>query len=263
LDNPSDLAAAPSVEDGVFVCDTSVDELWRNERARARKVHVAEKTSLVWAQNRDDRACWARTALLEVDAGGQRSFICFDDGLGDYRNVRVALYFPGDKTGSRKEALMHDERFREQINKLCRAGAVVVQSNRGDPFDLLLVPQAFDLRDRIGCFGLAELQERGLILLWEPFVDQALASSTAVLGEDEASVALRKEHAIFWRTPKTGRFRPDMGQKPPDVVDGIPRVALGTNHSFEVDPEVLEASDRRVAERLDASRGPRRRRRGR
>ena len=223
-------------------------ELWACERARARAVHVAEKTSLRWARTDDDREDWARQALLEVDAGGQRSFICFDDGLGDYRNVKVALYFPGNKAGRRKEALMHDERFREQINKLCRAGAVVVLNNGRDPSDVLLISEEVNLRDRIGCFGLADLQERDRVVLWEPFVDQALASSTAVLGEDEASVALRKEHAIFWRAPCGERYNKALA----DVVDGIPRVKLGTNRSFEVDPEVLEASNRREAARRAA-----------
>lgn len=174
--------------------------------------------------------------------------------------MRVALLIPGSTGAGKKEALMHDDRFRDQINELCRAGAVVVNENQKDPSDVLLVSEAFNLRDTIRCFGLPGLQEQERCVLWEPFVDEALASSTAVLGEDEASVALRKKHGIFWRTPCGARYN----GKDPDVIDDIPRVPLGSSNSFRVHPEVLEASDRRAAARLDASRGPgRRRRRGR
>jgi hypothetical protein len=83
-------------------------------------------------------------------------------------------------------------------------------------------------------------------VLWEPFVNEVLETSTPVFGEDEASVALRKKHAIFWRTPCRADY------ENPDVVDGIPRVKLGTRRSFEVDPEVLEASNRREAARRAA-----------
>lgn len=146
---------------------------------------------------------------------------------------------------------MHDDRFREQINKLCRAGAVVVHDNRRDPSDLLLVSEDIDLRaTTLNIFGLTELQEQNRCVLWEPFVNEALETSTPVFGEDEASVKLRKKHSIFWRTPKTGRQRTD--QKPTDVVDGIPRVPLGSVNSFRVRPEVLEASDQREAARRAA-----------
>ena len=235
-----------------------MDTLWAHERARARKVQVAEKTSLRWARTDDDREDWARAALLEADRGAASPFICLDEGR--LRNVRVALLIPGSTGAGKKEALMHDDRFRDQINELCRAGAVVVNENQKDPSDVLLVSEAFNLRDTIRCFGLPGLQEQERCVLWEPFVDEALASSTAVLGEDEASVALRKKHGIFWRTPCGARYN----GKDPDVIDDIPRVPLGSSNSFRVHPEVLEASDRRAAARLDASRGPgRRRRRGR
>ena len=203
---------------------------------------------LQWAQNRDDRACWAHTALLKVDVGDVAPFIYFDEELGAHRNVRVALAIPGNKGGgNQKEALMNDDRFREQINKLCRAGAVVVRDNQRDPSDLLLVSEDINLRDRLRCAGLYELQEQGLIVLWEPFVNEALETSTPVFGEDEASVKLRKKHAVFWRMPCVAGYKGD-----PDVVDGIPCVKLGTNRSFEVDPEVLEASNRREAARRAA-----------
>ena len=142
---------------------------------------------------------------------------------------------------------MHGDRFSPQINKLCRAGAVVVGDNGRDSSDVLLVSEGIDLRDNIKCLGLMELQERGRVVLWEPFVKEALETSTPVFGEDEASVALRKKHAIFWRKP----CRADRYENP-DVVDGIPRVALGSKKSFEVDPEVLEASNRRLAARRAA-----------
>ena len=146
---------------------------------------------------------------------------------------------------------MHGDRFSPQINKLCRAGAVVVGDNGRDPSDVLLVSEGIDLRDNIKCLGLMELQERGRVVLWEPFVKEALETSTPVFGEDEASVALRKKHAIFWRKPCGADYKRYIG-KDPDVVDGIPRVALGSKKSFEVDPEVLEASNRRLAARRAA-----------
>ena len=215
---------------------------------RARNVHVAEKTSLRWARIDNDREDWARAALLEIDAGVQRSFICFDAELGAHRNVRVAVVIPGNRGGSgTKEALMHDDRISDKINKLCRAGAVVVRDNCRDPSDLLLVSEDINLRDKIKCMGLAQLQEQSLVVLWEPFVNEALETSMPVLGEDEASVKLRKKHAVFWRMPCVAGYKGD-----PDVVDGIPRVKLGTNRSFEVDPEVLEASNRREAARRAA-----------
>ena len=218
---------------------------------RARNVHVAEKTSLRWARIDNDREDWARAALLEIDAGVQRSFICFDAELGAHRNVRVAVVIPGNRGGSgTKEALMHDDRISDKINKLCRAGAVVVRDNCRDPSDLLLVSEDINLRDKIKCMGLAQLQEQSLVVLWEPFVNEALETSMPVLGEDEASVKLRKKHAIYWRTPKTGPQRND--QKPAEVVDGIPRVPLGSSHSFRVRPDVLSASDDRVAARRAA-----------
>ena len=83
-------------------------------------------------------------------------------------------------------------------------------------------------------------------MLWGPFVDEALAASTAVLGEDEASVKLRKKHAIYRRKPCSAAY------KNPDVVDGIPCMRLGSTRSFEVHPDVLEASDRRAAARRAA-----------
>ena len=88
-------------------------------------------------------------------------------------------------------------------------------------------------------------------MLWEPFVNEALEKSTPVFGEDKASVKLRKKHAIFWRTPKTDK-RKRKGAATPDVVDGIPRVELGSSHSFRVHPDVLSASDDRVAARRAA-----------
>ena len=149
---------------------------------------------------------------------------------------------------------MHGDRFSPQINKLCRAGAVVVRDNCRDPSDLLLVSEDIDLRDRLRCAGLYELQEQGLIVLWEPFIKEALETSTPVFGEDEASVALRKKHAIYRRRPCPAAY------KNPDVVDGIPCMRLGSSRSFEVRPDVLSASDQRVAAR-SAAKG--RRRRGR
>ena len=263
LANPCDLAAAPSVEDGVFVCDASVDELWRNERARAREVHVDEKTSLQWARTDDDRKDWTRSALLEADEGDVAPFIYFDTGLGTYRSVRVAVVMPSSGSGGRKQSLMHDDdRFSDNINKLCRAGAVVVGDSGRDLSDVVLVSGAFDLRVNIRCNELSRLQEQGLVVLWEPFVNEALETSTPVFGEDEASVALRKKHAIFWRAPCGANFKRNNG-KDPEVVEGIPRVPLGSANSFRVHPDVLEASDRRAAARLDASRGSGRRRRGR
>ena len=205
------------------------------------------KKSLQWAQKRDDRAGWARAALLEADMGSASPFTYFDETTGELRSVRVALVLPGD---SSLEKLMNDETYRDQVDALYRAGAVVAFDRKQDPFDILLVSEDINLRDRIQCAGIGGLQERGLILLWEPFVNEALETSTPVFGEDEASVALRKKHAIFWRTPKTGKQRTD--QKPTDVVDGIPRVPLGNATSFRVRPEVLEASDRRAAARRAA-----------
>ena len=113
------------------------------------------------------------------------------------------------------------------------------------------------MRGNIRCNELSRLQERGLVVLWEPFVNEVLETSTPVFGEDEASVKLRKKHAIYRRKPCSAAY------KNPDVVDGIPCMRLGSTRSFEVHPDVLEASDRRAAARLDASRGPGRRRRGR
>jgi len=236
-----------------------VDTLWAHERARARKVQVAEKTSLRWARTDDDRKDSARLALLEADTGDVAPFICSDEGLGGHRNVRVAVVLPGSVSHGSKQRLMNDDdRFSDYINKLCRAGAVVVGDNPRDPSDVLLVSEAVDLRATIiRCMGFSELQERGLVMLWEPLVAEALATSTAVFGEDEASVALRKKHAIYRRRPCPAAY------ENPDVVDGIPCMRLGSTRSFEVHPDVLEASDRRAAARLDASRGPGRRRRGR
>ena len=235
-------------------------ELWACERARAREVHVEEKTSLLWARTDDDRKDWARTALLEAGSGDRKPFVYWDETRGEWRNVRVAVLIPDNIGKGSKDALLNDDKFREQINELYRAGAVVVRDNQRDPSDLFLVSEAVDLRGiPLRCFGLAELQERGLVVLWEPFAAEALAASTAVFGQDEASVKLRKKHAIYWRTPKTGRQKPG-GPDPEDVVDGIPRVALGSTNSFRVHPDVLEASDQREAERRKA-RGLGRRRR--
>ena len=226
-----------------------MDTLWAHERARARKVQVAEKTSLRWARTDDDRKDSARLAVLEADIGDVAPFTCFDAELDASRSVRVAVVMPGNVGGASKQQLMHDDdRFSPQINKLCRAGAVVVRENQRDPSDLFLVSEAFDLRGNIRCNELSRLQEQGLVVLWEPFVNEALETSTPVFGEDEASVALRKKHAIYWRTPCGPRYTGE----DPDVVDGIPRVPLGSVNSFRVRPEVLEASDQREAARRAA-----------
>ena len=189
-------------------------------------------------------------------------FICSDEGLGGHRNVRVAVVLPGNVGPSSKQQLMNDDdRFSDNINKLYRVGAVVVVDNIRDASDVLLVSEAVDLRGTIRCFGLPELQERGRVLLWEPFVNEVLETSTPVFGEDEASVALRKKHAIFERKPAAANYKKETRQKKdPDVVDGIPCMRLGSSRSFEVRPDVLSASDQRVAAR-SAAKG--RRRRGR
>jgi len=254
--NPRDLAAAPCVEDGVLFCGTSLDDLWALERARAKEVAASEKTSLQWAQKRDDRDYWARTALLEGDMGAASPFTYFDETIGALRSVRVAIILPGDST---LEKLMNDEKYSDRVDKLYQAGALVALKKHEEPFDLLLVSLDVDLKS--GKLpkvegGLARLQEQGRVVLWEPFVNQALETSTAVLGEDEASVALRKKHAIFWRTPCGPRY----AGKDPDVVDDIPRVQLGSANSFRVHPEVLEASNKRAAARQEARRLGRRRR---
>ena len=202
---------------------------------------------LQWAQNRDDRACWANEALLGADRGDVAPFIYFDEGLG-LRNVKCTLLLPGD---SALEKLMNEEKYRDRVDALYRAGAVVAFDRVTEKPDLFLISEDFNLRDRIKCVGLAELQEQGLVVLWEPFVNEALEKSTPVFGEDKASVKLRKKHAIFWRTPKTDT-RKRKGAATPDVVDGIPRVELGSSHSFRVHPDVLSASDDRVAARRAA-----------
>ena len=174
-------------------------------------------------------------------------FIYFDTGLGTYRSVRVAVVMPSSGSGGRKQSLMHDDdRFSDNINKLCRAGAVVVGDSGRDLSDVVLVSGAFDLRVNIRCNELSRLQEQGLVVLWEPFVNEALETSTPVFGQDEASVKLRKKHAIYRRKPCPAAY------KNPDVVDGIPCMRLGSTRSFEVHPDVLEASDRRAAARRAA-----------
>ena len=196
----------------------------------------------MWAQKRDDRACWARTAVLEADMGSASPFTYFDETIGALRSVRVALVLPGD---SCLEKLMNEKTYRDRVDALYRAGAVVEAFHKfAEAPDLLFVSKDIDLRVRIQCAGnMIELQERGRVLLWEPFVDEALASLTAVLGEDEASVKLRKKHAIYRRKPCSAAY------KNPDVVDGIPCMRLGSSRSFEVRPDVLSASDQRVAAR--------------
>ena len=204
---------------------------------------ASKKTSLVWAQKRDDRACWARTAVLEADMGSASPFTYFDETIGALRSVKCALLLPGD---SSLEKLMNDETYRDGVDALYRAGAVVAFDafhRYGPTPDLLLISKGIDLRVKIQCAGLPELQKRGLVVQLEPFVAEALASSTAVLGEDEASVKLRKKHAIYRRKPCSAAY------KNPDVVDGIPCMRLGSSRSFEVRPDVLSASDQRVAAR--------------
>ena len=179
--------------------------------------------------------------------GAASPFTYLDETIGAVRSVTVAIVLPGDST---LEKLMNDELYRDRVDALYRAGALVAFDRQRDPFDIFLVSEDIDLRDRLRCAGLYELQEQGLIVLWEPFIKEALETSTPVFGEDEASVKLRKKHAIYWRTPKTGPQRND--QKPAEVVDGIPRVPLGSSHSFRVRPDVLSASDDRVAARRAA-----------